>query len=170
MPSSRTGVVVSTERSRSKIPTATNSGDNSWFGGEKLGRAMRRYRSQQKESGVASSVRRQLLADLFLLGVCATILLLPAWIRVAPTRRLRVTEVPLESLVVEINSAPWYEWALLRGIGEARARRIVTFRAQHGPFSTIDDLGRVPGLPAGWVERARPHLTIVRARRDLSAR
>jgi competence protein ComEA len=49
---------------------------------------------------------------------------------------------------------------LLDGVGEARARGIVAYRDEHGPFRSIDDLEAVPRMPAGWVEKAREHLVV----------
>jgi competence protein ComEA len=71
---------------------------------------------------------------------------------------VRVETESLRPVKIDINEAPWYEWTLLEGIGEARARSIVSFRERYGPFRGIDDLERVPGMPRGWVEAARPHL------------
>jgi len=59
-----------------------------------------------------------------------------------------------------VNTAPWYEWMLLPGVGESRARAIVAAREARGGFRSIDDLKLVPGLPSDVVERARPHLTL----------
>lgn len=64
----------------------------------------------------------------------------------------------IEPLRIDVQRAPWYVWALLEGIGESRARRIVAFRESHGPLLAIDDLAAVPGLPQGWLENARQHL------------
>ena len=61
---------------------------------------------------------------------------------------------------LEINQAPWFEWTLLEGIGEKLARRIVAFRDANGPFKTIADVRRVPGIgPQTW-EQIRPWLTL----------
>ena len=68
--------------------------------------------------------------------------------------------MPVEPLLIDIESAPWYEWALLEGIGEVRARRIVEFIEGRRPIAGIDELEEVPGLPSGWLDRARPHLRL----------
>jgi competence protein ComEA len=59
---------------------------------------------------------------------------------------------------VEINSGTWVEWMQLDGVGETLARRIVADREAHGPFRSIGDVERVPGVgPAtlaamrGWL-------------------
>jgi hypothetical protein len=86
------------------------------------------------------------------------ILLLPGWIGGSGSAPPRFESIPAAPLRIDPASAPWYEWALLEGIGEMRARRIVDHRRLHGPFRSPDDLRRIPGLPAGWVEKAAPYL------------
>jgi competence protein ComEA len=54
---------------------------------------------------------------------------------------------------IELNSATWVELTQLRGIGEALAIRIVENREAVGPFSSIDDLQRVPGIGPKTVEK-----------------
>lgn len=61
---------------------------------------------------------------------------------------------------LDVNLASWFEWTLLEGIGEKIARRIVADREQNGPFTSIEDVQRVPGIgPKTW-EQIRPWLTI----------
>jgi competence protein ComEA len=110
--------------------------------------------------------------DLALLGLALLLLVVPAWIE--PSAGLQplpgsAAAVPggsgreaggIRALSIDVNRAPWHAWALLNGIGETRARQIVAFREHHGPFRCVDDLDRVPGLPAGWLEEARPYLTV----------
>lgn len=49
---------------------------------------------------------------------------------------------------VEINTATWVEFALLEGVGETLAKRIIADRTEHGPYQSIEDLLRVPGIGA----------------------
>lgn len=42
---------------------------------------------------------------------------------------------------------------LLPGIGETLAGRIVEYRQEHGPFSSVDDLLAIPGIGEGVVDR-----------------
>ena len=44
------------------------------------------------------------------------------------------------------------------GIGEKLARRIVDYRAEHGPFSTVDELVNVSGIGEGKLEALRGHV------------
>ncbi len=59
--------------------------------------------------------------------------------------------VPPETLQPDItplnlNTATIEELTALPGIGEALARRIVEYRAQNGPFQTVDALTNVSGI------------------------
>ena len=47
---------------------------------------------------------------------------------------------------VDINSAPWPEFANLPGIGDGTARAIVKRREQMGQFQSTDDLLTVRGI------------------------
>lgn len=86
------------------------------------------------------------------------IVLAPASLRGISGRAPRVEPHSVEPLRIHINSAPWYHWTLLEGIGDSRARAIVEFRRAHGPFRSVDELALVPRLPAGWLERVRGSL------------
>jgi competence protein ComEA len=59
---------------------------------------------------------------------------------------------------VDINHATWVEWMQLEGIGEITARRIVADREQRGPFASVDDLDRVPGIGPKTLAAIRPFL------------
>ena len=103
---------------------------------------------------------RQIVADLSLLVLAVAILVVPSWLESLSRTELLFEERTLRPFVIEVNSAPWYEWVLLDGIGEVRARQIVAHRKRHGPYRAIDDLLEVPGLPRGWLDRARRHLSL----------
>lgn len=68
----------------------------------------------------------------------------------AGERAPRAPATPATPLDVNHASAP--ELARLPGIGPTLAARIVGAR----PFTTLDDLGRVPGLRRAVLERVRP--------------
>ncbi len=54
---------------------------------------------------------------------------------------------------VDLNTATEEELMLLPGIGETLAGRIVEYRQEHGPFSSVDDLLAIPGIGEGVVDR-----------------
>lgn len=47
---------------------------------------------------------------------------------------------------VDLNRAGWHEFVDLPGIGEARAMEIVRDRRANGPFGSVEELARVPGI------------------------
>lgn len=63
--------------------------------------------------------------------------------------------------LVDVNHAPVRVLALLPGIGDTTAARIVHVRTTVGPFSSIADLGMVMELPAHTVERLRPYVVFL---------
>lgn len=63
-------------------------------------------------------------------------------------------------LQLELNRADRAELRQLPGIGESLARRIDDFRRDHGPFSCVDDLRRVPGVGPATLETLRPFVTV----------
>ena len=111
--------------------------------------------------GSSGGVRRHVVADLLLLALAVAVLAVPSWIRRAGGDALEIEMRTLQPVTIEVNSAPWYEWALLEGIGEARARRIVEYRRQLRAFRQLDELRDVPGMPRGWLERSLGRLRLV---------
>jgi len=66
---------------------------------------------------------------------------------------------------VDINTADAGTLAsALSGVGEARARAIVDYRQQHGPFQRIEDLKQVRGIGDHLLEINRAVLTVEGAR------
>jgi competence protein ComEA len=64
---------------------------------------------------------------------------------------------------VDLNSADATTLAReLKGIGEVRARAIVEYRRQNGPFRSVDELALVKGIGPRVIERNRPNLRVVR--------
>jgi competence protein ComEA len=59
---------------------------------------------------------------------------------------------------LDVNRASAEELARLLGVGRALAGRIVETREAAGPFASVDDLRRVPGLGRARVERLRAHV------------
>jgi competence protein ComEA len=102
-----------------------------------------------------------------LLRICMGILLVilfVEWISVALERpeplKIQRGETFRSRFRVEVNSATWVEWMQLEGIGISMAHRIVADRTLNGPFHSIDDLTRVPGIGEATLDQIRPWLTI----------
>lgn len=62
--------------------------------------------------------------------------------------------------IVNINTASKEEFVGLPGIGEAMALRIVKYREQHGPFTSVDDLSHVKGIGRKKLEKIIPVCTV----------
>jgi competence protein ComEA len=60
---------------------------------------------------------------------------------------------------VNINTATKEELTSLKGIGEKRAQDIIDYRTKNGPFKSIDDLEKVPGIGPGTMKQIRSELT-----------
>jgi len=54
---------------------------------------------------------------------------------------------------VNINSADAKQLTSLAGIGESKAKAIVSFRKANGPFSNVNDLTKVKGIGSKFIER-----------------
>jgi len=78
----------------------------------------------------------------------------------AERRSLHSTPRPTSNeAVIDLNRANAAELTRLPGVGRALATRIVAARAALGPFATVDDLQRVPGLRRNKIDRLRPLVT-----------
>ncbi len=84
------------------------------------------------------------------------------WDELTPERPLDESRQPAigPRYQIDINSAPWQEWALLPGIGETTAKRLVEYREGAGGFARIEDLRRVRGIGPKTLERLRPYLLL----------
>ena len=67
---------------------------------------------------------------------------------VGPVRSVEPAGFPLN-----LNSASSVALQTLPGIGLTRARAIVAYREAHGPFASIEALGKVPGIGPSIVKR-----------------
>lgn len=61
---------------------------------------------------------------------------------------------------IDINTASATELDSLPGIGPALADAIVEYRTLHGPFGSVDELARVPGISARMVDKMRDQITV----------
>jgi len=52
---------------------------------------------------------------------------------------------------VDLNSATAEQLDALPGIGPVTAQKIVDYRQQHGPFTSVDDLDAIPGIGAAKI-------------------
>ncbi len=55
--------------------------------------------------------------------------------------------------VVIVNKSDEKQLASLKGLGEVRAKAVVAYRKQHGPFKSVNDLVKVKGVGAKLLAR-----------------
>ena len=61
---------------------------------------------------------------------------------------------------VNINTASATELAAINGLGEVKAKAIVAYREQNGPFKSVDDLKEVKGIGEQMLAKLRPQVTL----------
>ena len=61
---------------------------------------------------------------------------------------------------MNINTATAEQLDALPGVGPATAAAIVRDREAHGPFRSVDDLGRVRGIGPAKLEQLRDLVTV----------
>lgn len=72
----------------------------------------------------------------------------------------RAENLPAPADLVNINTATADELAALPGIGPVTAQRIVEYRTQFGPFSTVEDLTQVFGIGPATVIQLKGLITV----------
>ena len=65
----------------------------------------------------------------------------------------------LEGEVIDLNTAAPEDLERLPGIGPAKAEAIAAYRAEHGPFQSVDHLTEVSGIGEATLETLRPYIT-----------
>ncbi len=83
--------------------------------------------------------------------------------RDGPGRTGKVLPAPAS---IDLNRADSAALVRLPGIGPAYARRIIAYRAAHGPFAAVSELVKVRGIGPATLEKLRVYAT---ARRDTHA-
>lgn len=63
-------------------------------------------------------------------------------------------------LKIDLNAATARELENVPGVGPKTAETIVKYRAENGPFRSVDELDNVPGFGPSTVEKIRPHVRI----------
>jgi competence protein ComEA len=76
------------------------------------------------------------------------------------TSKSTVKVKPKSPGVVLVNRASAKEFEALDGIGPVLASRIVSYRKANGPFATIEDLLKVPGIGTGTLSKFKSKLRV----------
>lgn len=72
-----------------------------------------------------------------------------------------VDEATAQVLTVDINTADAGEISeVLMGVGESKAKAIVAFRNQNGPFGTAQDLLQVKGIGEATLEKNQDRIRL----------
>lgn len=61
---------------------------------------------------------------------------------------------------IDINSADAKALETLNGVGPAKAAAIVEYRSKNGPFKSVDELEKVPGIGASTIAKNRDSLAV----------
>ncbi|KVW94783.1 ComEA family DNA-binding protein [Thiobacillus denitrificans] len=62
---------------------------------------------------------------------------------------------------VNINTATQSELEMVKGLGPAKAKAIITYRETNGNFKHVDDLDNVKGFGKVSVEKLKEELSVV---------
>ena len=65
-----------------------------------------------------------------------------------------------KNTLVNINTASEKELVALSGIGESKAKSIVAYRSEHGPFKALEDIKNVSGIGDAVYEQIKNNITI----------
>ncbi len=66
---------------------------------------------------------------------------------------------------IDINKADVTQLETITGIGPAKAKAIVDYRSQHGPFKDVSELENVPGIGPKLLAQIKPDVTVSAARK-----
>lgn len=61
---------------------------------------------------------------------------------------------------LDINTATAAELEQVNGLGPAKASAIVQYRSEHGAFTSVDELTKVPGIGEKSLEKMRSQLGV----------
>lgn len=67
---------------------------------------------------------------------------------------------PIGSVTIDLNDAAPRELALLPGVGPVLAKRIVENRNRLGPFTSLEDIGRVHGVGDKTIQQIDRYVTV----------
>lgn len=135
------GTLPKTETAESRVPTSAKRGGK----GKKRGRsAARKPTSTDQPAAAQPPPPLQTPAS-----------------EVAPKAPATGMAVRTTITKLDLNIATASEFERLPGIGPVKAAAIVQWREVHGPYTSVEDLDRVPGFGPGTVMALRPRVKVV---------
>lgn len=96
------------------------------------------------------SISSPIIGWISLAGLALLLTGVQAWRTSRPT-----VSVLLNRFQVDVNTASQAELMALPELGPLTAKRIVEYRDEHGPFQTVDQLLRVPGIGNATLKQIR---------------
>lgn len=76
-----------------------------------------------------------------------------------PTESAGETAEPARTGLVNLNTASAEELSALPGIGEVKAKAIVEYRREHGPFTSTAGVMDVSGIGQGTYDKIKDYIT-----------
>lgn len=91
-----------------------------------------------------------------------------AGIQTSPDSNMQTTDrnvrsnsaTALENGLVNLNTADVAELMTLPGIGESRAKAIISYREQHGAFAQIEDIMKISGIKQAAFSKIKDKITV----------
>lgn len=71
-----------------------------------------------------------------------------------------INQIEQSNNKISINSATLEELMKLKGIGEAKAKDIIAYRETNGPFQSIEDLKKIPGIGDSIIASIKEDITL----------
>ena len=59
---------------------------------------------------------------------------------------------------VNVNTAQQSDLQRTKGLDKHKAKAIIEYRAQNGPFDSIDDLEKIPGFTPDVIQKVKPEI------------
>jgi competence protein ComEA len=70
-----------------------------------------------------------------------------------------IASIGMAFAAVNVNTATRAELEKLHGIGPVKAQAIIDYREKNGPFRSLEDLDKVPGIGQGTIDKMRDDVT-----------
>lgn len=76
------------------------------------------------------------------------------------TEPITTTTIIIEERLININTASIEELITLKGLGEKKAKAIIEYRLNYGPFKKIEDIMNVSGIGKTTYENIKEYITV----------